>query len=307
MRRSTLLEYKNYRYFKIASLLMIIALMVYSFDQHATIGYGGTWLGYLFGILSTLIIVALVLYGIRKRLTPKLKERRKSPKSLLPMQAVVDRRTRKANWHRNQGATLQGWLSVHIYFGIMLAVLATLHTGFQFGWNVHTLAYVLMMAVIISGFYGIYAYLRFPRLMTGNMGGDTFDTLLLKIGDLDKLASDKSLQFSDDICAVVLKARQETRIGGNFFQQLRGYQRNCPTAKAVQQLQKLGKNLKDAELKSFNDLYSIMAHKEALVTRAWQDVMYRARVEFWLYLHAPLSIALITALIAHIVAIFFYW
>ena len=303
MQRNTLLEYKNYRYFKAAILLMALAVMAYLFDQHDTVGFGGTWLGYLFGILSTFIIVVLVLYGIRKRLTPKFAERRKLPSAPV----TTDRRVRKADWWRHHGATLQGWLSAHVYFGIALALLATLHTGFQFGWNLHTLAYAMMMAVIASGFYGIYTYLRFPRLMTDNMGVDTFDTLLLKIDDLDKLASVKSLQFSDDICAVVLKARQETRIGGNFLQQLRGYQRNCSAAKAVRQLQELSKNLKDAELKSFNDLYSIMAHKEALVARAWQDVMYRARMGFWLYLHAPLSIACLAALIAHIVAMFYYW
>lgn len=303
MQRSTLLEYKNYRYSKAASLLVVIAGVAYFFDQHDTVGYGGTGLGYLFGILSTLIIVVLVLYGIRKRLTPKFAERRK----LSEFSVEKNRRVRKADWWRHHGATLQGWLSAHVYLGMALAVLATLHTGFQFGWNLHTLAYVLMMAVIVSGLYGIYVYLIFPRLMTDNMNEDTFATLLLKIDDLDKLAGVKSLQFSDDICAIVLNARQGTRIGGNFFQQLSGYQRNCPTAKAVRQLERLGKDLKDDELKSFNDLYSVMAHKEALVSRAWRDVKYRARMEFWLYLHAPLSIASLTALAAHIVAIFYYW
>src|SRR4030067_71445 len=241
MQRSTLLEYKNYRYFKIASLLMISAVSAYLFDQPAMGAYGGSWLGYMFGIFAALV------------------------------------------------------------------VLATLHTGFQFGWNVHTLAYALMMVVIISGCYGVYAYLRMPRLMTANMGGiNTFDALLLEIYDLDKQASGKSLQFSDDICAIVRKARQETLIGGHFFRQLTAYQRDCPTAKAVQQLQILGKSLKYDQLKSFDDLFLIMAHKEILVRRARRDVMYRARLEFWLYLHAPLSSAFMAALIAPIVAIFFY-
>lgn len=306
MQRSTLLEFDHYRFLKAAGLLVILAVTVYLFDQHAAAGFGGTWLGYVFGISSALIIVVLVLYGVRRRLTAKFAERRKSTGSLASQRIAIDRRVRKANWRRHHGATLRGWLSAHVYFGIALVVLATLHTGFQFGWNLHTVVYALMMAVIISGVYGIYAYLRFPRLMTDNMAGDTFETLLLKIADLDKLASDKSLQFSDAICAVVLKACQETRIGGNFFQQLRG-RHNCPTTQAVQQMEDLGKDLKDDELKSFNDLYSIMAHKENLVTRAWRDVTYRARMEFGLYLHAPLSIAFLALLIAHIVAIFFYW
>lgn len=308
MQHSTLLEYKNYRYFKTASLLMIFAVMVYLFDQPATGAYGGSWLGYLFGILSALIVIVLILYGVRKHFAPIRMERRNLLNASSPQHNVPDRRKHEANWLRHHGATLQGWLSAHTYLGVALIVLATLHTGFQFGWNVHTLAYALMMVVIISGCYGIYAYLRFPRLMTANMGGiDTFDTLLLEIDDLDKQASVKSLQFSDDICALVLKARQKTLIGGNLFQQLTAYQRDCPTAKAVQQLQVLGKSLKYDQLKSFDDLYSIVAHKETLVKRARRDVMYRARMEFWLYLHAPLSIAFLTALIAHIVAIFFYW
>ncbi|MDD5385145.1 MAG: hypothetical protein PHG89_09740 [Gallionella sp.] len=308
MQRSTLLEYKNYRYFKIASLLMIAAVMAYLFDQPATGAYGGSWLGYLFGILSALIVIALILYGVRKRLTPMRTEQRNLLDASSPQQDIPDRRKREANWLRHHGATLHGWLSAHTYLGVALIVLATLHTGFEFGWNIHTLAYALMMVVIISGFYGIYAYLRFPRLMTANMrGSDTFDTLLLEIDDLDKQASVKSLQFSDDICAIVRKARQETLIGGNFFRQLTAYQRNCPTARAVQQLQVLGKSLEYDQLKSFDDLYSVMAHKESLVRRARLDVMYRARLGFWLYLHAPLSIAFLTALIVHIVAIFFYW
>jgi len=308
MQYSTLLEYKNYRYFKIASLLIFLAVMAYLFDQPATGTYGGSWLGYLFGILSALIVVVLILYGARKRLAPIRMEQRNLLDVLSPQQHIPGRQKHDANWLRHHGATLQGWLSAHTYLGAALIVLATLHTGFQFGWNAHTLAYALMMVVTISGCYGIYAYLHFPRLMTANMGNlDTFDTLLLEIDNLDRQASIKSLQFSDDICAIVLKAQQETLIGGNFFQQLTAHQRNCPTAQAVQQLQVLGKSLKYDQLKSFDDLYSIVAHKETLVNRARRDVMYRARMGFWLYLHAPLSIAFMTALIAHITAIFFYW
>lgn len=308
MQRNTLLKYKNYRYLKAASLMMMIAIMAYSLDRSATGTYGGSWLSYSLGILSSSIVVVLMLYGIRKRLAPARTERRDSSNASSLQQNAPERRKHMANWPRHHGATLQGWLSAHAYLGASLIVLATLHTGFQFGWNVHTLAYALMLFVIASGCYGIYVYLRLPRLMTANMAGiGTFDTLLLEIDNLDKQAGIKSLQFSDDICGIVLKARQETRIGGNIFQQLTAYQHHCPTARAVQQLQALGKSLEYDQLKPFDALYSIMAHKESLVRRARMDVMYRARLEFWLYLHTPLSIAFLTALIAHIIAILFYW
>lgn len=305
MQRHNLLEFKHYRYLKAAGLLMALATIAYLVDQPDTGTHGGTLLGYLLGILAAIIIAAQVMYGIRKRMTPKILELRQFNSLPFPEK---DHRAHKSNWSWHHGEALQGWLSAHVYFGIAIVVLSTLHTGFQFGWDVHTLAYILMMIVVSTGYYGIYAYLRFPKLMTDNMGGtDTLDTLLLKIEELDKLASIKSLQFSDEICAIVLKSRQKTLIGGNVFQQLTAYRRNCPTARAIQKLHKLGKGLKGDQLKSFNELYAILVHKETLVTRSRKEIMYKARLEFWLYLHAPLSIAFITTLIAHIVAIFFYW
>jgi hypothetical protein len=35
--------------------------------------------------------------------------------------------------------------------------------------------------------------------------------------------------------------------------------------------------------------------------------MYRARMQFWLYVHVPFSIAFLAALVAHIVAIYYFW
>ncbi len=300
MLRSTFLEYKDYHYFKASGLLVCLAITAYFFDSHPAVGFGGTWLGYLLGILSTLIIISQVLYGMRRRIAPKVLR-----KTALPA-AVGETHLHKADQWRHQGATLQGFLSAHVYLGIALIVLATLHTGFQFGWNLHTFAYVMVIAVILNGCYGIYAYLRFPRLMSDNMEEDNIETLLQKIADTDKQASAMSLQFSDNIYQIVQVARQETRIGGNFFQQMLGYQRNCPTTKAVRQLKKSGSNLKNDELKSFNALFSLMVHKEELVAQAWRDIMYRARLECWIYLHAPSAIASVTAVAAHIIAIFFY-
>jgi len=68
-----------------------------------------------------------------------------------------------------------------VYLGASLLVIATLHAAFQVGWNVHTLAYALMVVVILSGFYGVYAYLRYPPRITDTLGEHTLDTLLLGI------------------------------------------------------------------------------------------------------------------------------
>lgn len=322
MHRPTLLNYNSYRYFKASSLLLVIAVAAYTLIEPAGgKSYGGTWLGYVLGIISTLIVLLLMWYGVNKRRPPRVPDRRnyhisarrKHEDSAARIDSPAwkrkraERRMRHAKESWRYGGTLQGWLSAHGYLGASLIVLATLHAGFQFGWNVHTFSYVLMLLVIASGFYGLYAYLNFPRQITQNMADDTLDDLLLKIAELDELARIRALGLPDEVNALVLKARQETRLGGNFFQQLSGSQRDCPTACATKQIRQLGqKYINDEQPKLMRDLYSVLLHKEKLVLRARNEIMLKARLECWLYLHVPLSIALLAALIAHIVAIFFY-
>ena len=50
-----------------------------------------------------------------------------------------------------------------------------------------------------------------------------------------------------------------------------------------------------------------MLRKQKLVERARADVRFKAVLDFWLYFHVPLSIALLAALTAHVIAVFFYW
>ena len=41
--------------------------------------------------------------------------------------------------------------------------------------------------------------------------------------------------------------------------------------------------------------------------RITRDLQVQALMEVWLYVHVPLSIALLAALVAHVVSVFFYW
>ena len=276
MNHQTFLEYKDFRYLKVAIWLSLLAITAYALHRPDFGAYGGTWLGYTLGWLAAAIVLLHLWFGIRKR------------------------------QYRGIG-TLKGWLSAHVYLGAALIVLATLHTGFQFGWNIHTLTYILLMILIINGFYGLYAYLHFPRMITENLGEDSIDALLNKIAELDELARLHALQLPDDINAAVLKSCQGTEIGGGIIRQLIGRRPDCPTTIAVQKLREFGKDLKGDQPRLYRELYLIMLQKEALVARARRNVMLKANLEIWLYLHIPLSIALLVALIAHITSTFFYW
>ncbi len=276
MQRGNIFDYKNYRYFKIAVVVILIAFASYLLFEPAVGHYGGSVLGYGLGTISALTVLWMAWYGVRKRR------------------------------YRGTGAT-QGWLSAHIYLGTALTVLVTLHSGFRFGFNIHTLTYALLLAIVISGFFGNYTYMIYPRQMTENMGEDSLDGVLLRIAEADKLARQIALLMPDDINNIVARACRETSIGMGLLEQLRGFQPNCPSAMAVKELAILSHDLPIEQRKLHRELYSIMVRRETLVKRARQDLMFRARLGIWLYIHVPFTIALLVAMLAHIIAVFTYW
>ena len=308
MQRVTLLEYQNYRYLKASAALMVTAILAYALHHPALGPYGGTWLGYTLGCTGIAIIALLLWYGVRKRRIPSQPERRKMRHHVYVSESATAMQDRRSAYPlRDRTPTMQGWLSAHVYLGISLVILITLHSGFHFGLNVHTLAYILMMGVIMTGLYGVYAYLRFPRLITENLGDATFDGLLLQIADLDKQLFSLVLQLPKEIREFVLDEIRETRIGGHWREQLNPHRSNRRVGMTISHLQRFGKTLNPQQSKIHRELYSLMVTRTALTLQARRDVMLRARLEFWLYLHVPLAIALVCALITHVVSIFFYW
>ncbi|MEO8384856.1 MAG: hypothetical protein ABI583_06430 [Betaproteobacteria bacterium] len=251
-------------------------IFAYGWYKYPLGHYGGTPLGYTLGTIGALLIFWLMWLGVQKRR------------------------------YRTTG-DIKGWLSAHIYLGTSLIIVATLHAAFQVGWNVHTLAYVLMMIVILSGFYGVYTYLRFPALMTENLAEDTLESLTLKIADIDREARRLALGMSDEVNKAVLASVQETRIGGGVYAQLRERVPNCPTTLAVQLIKARAGTVKGDAARKLQDLYGMLLRKQRLVARARTDIRYKAIMDIWLYFHVPLSVALLAALVAHIVAVFFYW
>src|SRR3954447_21768444 len=135
-RHEGFLRHKSFRWLKVALALCLAAILAYALIDQQPRPSGGTAYGYTLGAIATLLILWLTLLGVRKRAMTR------------------------GRW------SLKGWTSAHVYLGLSLVVIATLHTGFDFGWNVHTLAYALMMLVILSGLYGIAAYSLLPARLS---------------------------------------------------------------------------------------------------------------------------------------------
>lgn len=317
MRRPAFLEFKEFRYLKVAALLVVVACLGHLLAQPAGgKAYGGTWFGYLLGTLSAALVLLLAWYGIRKRRTPMITERRRGNRrktlygdhTAIAGRRTSDRRKIRPEDHRRYGGTLQGWLSAHVYLGSALVVLVSLHAGLRFGWNVHSLAYLLVLLVVASGIYGTIAYLRYPRLITENIGDESLDGLLRKLAGLDEQARLRTLDLPEEVNGLVARSRQETHVGGNLLRQLGWRRQSCPTELAVQQLQEVGKLLVDGDHpRLVRELHAVLLQKQQLLARIREEIRATAHLRFWLYAHVPLSVALLAALLAHVAAILIYW
>jgi hypothetical protein len=270
------LAWRRFFWLKAATLLAVVSVALYAWHRPIPVANGGTWLGYALGTIGALLIFWLTWFGWRKRAY-------------------------------SRAGRVQAYLSAHVYLGLSLIVVATLHTGFQFGWNVHTLAYVLMLLVIASGVFGIIAYARYPTLMTENRRGMTTQQFLSRIATLDGEARQVALSLSDEIAQVVAQASQNTRVGGSALRQLSGRDPNCATTAALGRVQDLVSKLPPELAANGRALLVLLSQKVEFLRRLRRDIQYKALMDIWLYVHVPVTFALMAALIAHIISVFFYF
>lgn len=274
----SILIYKGFRYLK-ASLVMAAASVVAYAAYTPEVGppNGGSALGYVLGVWGLGLIVWLAWFGVRKRRYGVGKQ------------------------------NLEDWLSAHVYLGLGLIIVATLHTGFQFGWNVHTFAYALMVLVILSGLFGVYTYVRYPTLITENRRGSTQREMLAQLAELDAKAREISARLGDNIHHEVMHAAETLAIGGSALKQLAGRDRDCPAARAVKRVGEMALDLPAVDTEKGHLLLELLARKSQVVERLRRDLAFKAMMDVWLYFHVPLTFGLLAALTAHIVAVFFYW
>lgn len=284
MKHQGFLEYRGYRYLKRALWLCLLAIVAYGwhrlehFRLPGGVGYGGTWMGYALGTVAALMVLWLLWLGIRKRR------------------------------YRSSRTSLQGWVSAHVYFGLASVVVATLHSGFELGLNLHTLAWLLLVVVVFSGIYGVLVYVGEPGSMTGNMGEDSVETLRMQIHAGDQEAQRLVLRMPDAYVQLVQDAIHGTRLEGTLLQHmLRSQSRRCPTTHAVQHMEVLNRGLQGEALRDARALYGLMLARRSAVKKIRREFRSIARMRLWLMVHVPLSIALLFALAAHVVSVFIYW
>lgn len=274
---SSFLRHRGYKWLKVALVISVAALVGYFLHDPVGRPNGGSWYGYTLGTIGAVLIVWLTLLGIRKR-------------NISP-----------GNW------SLKGWTSAHVYLGLSLIVVATLHTGFQLGWNVHTLAYFAMMLVIATGLWGIFLYATIPAKMGRNREEMTIEEMVQDLNAMDRQLTTLSQPLSAEMAGVVSRSIEKTKISGGLFSRLRKHHRADATDRALDQLRKALITADGPDREVLSKVVNVLERKQNALDRARQHVRYRSMLELWLYLHVPLTFLLLAALFAHIFSVFFYW
>lgn len=288
--QESLLVYRRLRYLWVASALAAAAVAAYALHRPPEPPNGGTWLGYTLGGVAAALVLLLGAFGIRKRA------------------------------YASTLGTVRGWLSAHVYLGLALVVVMTLHAGFQFGWNVHTLAYALACLVVASGIVGVWFYLRYPEQMSRNRAGETREQMLAELADLDRLCAKQAAALGGDYPDAVMSARDRASLGGSAWAILLGRDQSRivlpgasaqPNAAQSRLIDWLGGELAastDGErTRLIHELMTLANTRRGLLERLRRDAQIRAWLDAWLYVHVPVTGALLAALTAHVLVVFLYW
>ena len=291
--QESIVKYNRYRYLWVALGLCAAAILAYALQDQQEPPNGGTALGYTLGTLGALLIVWLAWFGVRKR------------------------------QYSSTAGTVQGWLSAHVYLGLALILVVLLHSGFQFGMNVHTLALVLMILVVLSGIFGVYMYIKYPLRLNENRQGAGRSDLVDQIDDIDRRAKRVAGGLPRGYGELIHSGINRTVVGGSAWAMIAGRDNSqvvLPTGDdytvvanpgqeaALDWLAEQQSRSMDAETAAkMTELSGLLRNKRKLLERLREDIRLQAMLEVWLYIHVPLSVGLLAAVVVHIITVFLYW
>lgn len=291
--QESILAFNKRRYLWVSLLISALAIIAYWINDPQEPANGGTSLGYTLGTVGALMILWFTGFGIRKRR------------------------------YASTLGTVQGWLSAHVYLGIALVIIVLLHTGFQYGFNVHTLALALMVLVVASGLYGVFVYSKYPERISENRDGANRSELVDQLGDIDRRSRRVAENLPQEFQELVSSGISRTLIGGSVWARLRGDDQSQVVLKRSDDLEIVANPGQEAALDwlaeqqsrsgdpetaaTIGELSALIRNKRRLLKKLNEDMRLQATIEVWLYAHVPLTAGLLVALVVHIITVFMYW
>jgi hypothetical protein len=252
--------------------------------------HGGSPAGIAYGIFGTLAILVLLAFGLRKRS------------------------------YRSTWGTLDGWLQSHIYLGLLSALVIVFHSGFRFQDRVAVAAFVTLGVVVASGFIGASLYTSVPRRLSEVESDLTPAELSAQIQQLAdgmaRIAGSRSQPFQQVCQGLLAESLPGHLAGWRLMLSHSGAGPKRPGAAGAAGRGGKGSGtapwavhltrVPAAEQEDLRQLLVLSRQRNELLERLIAQQRYRNLLGAWLYLHVPLSIALLALVAAHLAAVFYY-
>ncbi len=275
---NSFLTYRSGRWLWISAASATGLVLHYFFSyQSRTVAYGGSVEGLLYGVAGTGLIAVLMYLGIRRR-----------------------------SYSSSMG-TLQGWVSAHVYLGLLTLLVIPMHAGFRFGLDVHTLAFVLLVVVVFSGVVGLFLYRNIPGRLTRYEAGqqaDKIDPEMARLlSDMRALVKNKS-----DVLVQIYKeevATSQNRAPKGWSLLLKGQGSDLLAVRSADLAKKVSA-IPPEDQATFQIISQLLLKKTQLEVNLLHQMRLRNALQAWLYVHVPVSIAMVFAVGVHLIAVFLY-
>lgn len=192
------------------------------------------------------------------------------------------------------------WMQLHIYLGFFSVAVFLFHTGFQWpNGGLETLVHALFLAVALSGILGLAISRIVPAILTAHGESIIFERihglrsqLRREIEQLivDSETATRSSTIADFYSAQLADYFARPR---HFWSHLIGSPR--PLNNLLERIDALGRYL-DAEEKKVVDQVADLVRAKENLDRQWH---LQGLLKLWLFVHIPLSFALILFAATH--------
>jgi len=131
--------------------------------------------------------------------------------------------------------------------------------------------------------------------------------MLESLRSLDRQLHDAAQPLSADHAALVLQSLEQDPFGGGFLRRISGKYPDCATRQAQADLRReRAYQPKMGGDDPLDKVDALLEKKEATLARVRRHLKLKALLQVWLFIHVPMTFALIASLTAHIISVFFY-
>ena len=164
-----------------------------------------------------------------------------------------------------------------------------------------------MMLVIISGAYGITVYASLPQRLSENRREMTREQMIESLATIDKQLEAAAQPLTREDADMVIAALEQDVFASGIRARFAGAGRVDATRRALEHISTGRAYDDDPDDLAQRKVRALLGKRAAQIDQIRRQMQTKALLEIWLYIHVPLTIALLAALIAHIVSVFYYW